>query len=109
MVTAMAAILVIGGLVLLLDIGGAAKFAIRHLTSKNLGALAPGYAASRSGFRVYAVLIASIGIAALGLVLAWQLALAGAAIFVVASVVAIIGEVQTYRSLPGRQGDGQAD
>ena len=100
MVTAIAAVLVIGGLVLLLDIGGAARFVIRHLTSKNLGTLAPGYAASRNGFRVYAILILSLGVAAGGLEMAWQVAVAGAAIFVIASVVAIVGEVQTYRALP---------
>ena len=114
--TALAAFLVIAGVVLLLDIGGAAKFVIRHLTSKNLGTLAPGYAASRDGFRAYAVLVLAPGIVTGGLALApaspvvglWIMVL-GALVFVIASVVAIVGEVQTYRALPRRQGDRQAD
>ena len=102
----MGLVLVLAGVVLLLDVGGAARFVIRHLTSKNLGSLAPGYAASRGGFRVYAVLILAVGLAAAGLGLSTSWPLAGfailglgAVVFAIATVVAIKGEAVTYRAL----------
>ena len=106
MLTAVAALLVVGGLVLLLNVGGAANFVIRHLTSKNLGTLAPGYAASRNGFRVYAILILSIGVATAGLAVGPAapvpgvgLLAVGAGGFVIATVVAIVGEARTFKEL----------
>lgn len=97
------------GLVLLLDLAGAGRFVISRLTSRNLGGLAPGYAASRAGLRVYATLIGALGAVVIGFAVTPQqpvpgvLAIgAGAAVFVAASVLALIGEVRTYRALPGR-------
>lgn len=108
-VLAIGLVLAIVGLVLLLNLGGAGAFVIRRVTSRNLGELAPGYAASAPGFRVYAILILSIGLAVAGLGALPSAAVAGAIVFgggllafVIASVIAIVGEVRTYRSLPGR-------
>jgi hypothetical protein len=102
-------LLVVVGVVLLLDLGGAAGFVIRHLTARSLGELAPGYAASRHGFRVYASLILFIGTMALGIAVSPIATLpgvigiaAGAIAFVVASVVAVAGEVRTYRDIKRR-------
>lgn len=78
---------------------------IRHVTSRSLGSLAPGYAATKGGLRVYAALVASIGITVAGLWLTgWSpigpwLAIVGIALFVAYSIVAIVGEVRTYRAL----------
>src|SRR5881409_1577803 len=69
----MNAVLVIGalvsvaGVVLLVNLGGAADYAIRHLTSRSLGTLPPGFAASKEGFQVYALLVLGIGLIFLGL------------------------------------------
>lgn len=94
------------GLVLLLNLFGAADEVIRRVTSRSLGELAPGFAASRAGFRVYATLVLAIGLVCVGVGAAgWSapagaaLTVAGIATFVIASVVAIAGEVTTYRAL----------
>ena len=94
------------GLALLFNVGGAGDFVIRRVTSRSLGELAPGYAASPGGFRVYAMLVLAIGVAVTGLEMADRFAaiglgllLLGIAAFVVASVIAIVGEVSTYRAL----------
>ncbi len=107
MLTAVAALLDIAGIALFLNVGGAASFTIRHLTSKNLGTLAPGYAASRGGFRVYSVLVLSLGLALSGLTLSagWPLAgfgilTLGVILFAIASVLAIVGEARTFKQLP---------
>ncbi|MBJ7603039.1 MAG: hypothetical protein JF888_07600 [Candidatus Dormibacteraeota bacterium] len=50
------------GVALLLNLASSGSFVIRHLTSRSLGELAPGYAASSTGFRVYATLVLAIGI-----------------------------------------------
>jgi len=82
------------------------QFVIDRLTSRSLGTLAPGYAATLNGIRVYGVLIDSIGLILLGVGLAPrfpQFGASGAACgifaFVVFSIVAIVGEVRTYRAL----------
>jgi hypothetical protein len=106
----MAALLVIGvllalaGLVLLFNVAGAAAFVMRHVTSKYLGTLPPGYANSKLGFRVYAVLLTSIGCVFIGvffaasvLALGLTLLLVGLAGFATTSVLAIRGEVATAR------------
>jgi hypothetical protein len=105
-VLAIGVLLSLAGIALLFDVGGAADAVIRRVTSRSLGELAPGYAASRSGFKVYAVLLLAIGVAVAGLgiadssaVLGLGLLLLGLVTFVVASVIAIIGEVRTYRAL----------
>lgn len=97
------------GFVLLLNVFAAGDYVIRHLTSRSLGRLAPGFAATQRGVRTYATLLLAIGIVCLGLggvtsnlaVIAGLLVL-GAMMFGVASVVAIAGEIETYRALKNR-------
>jgi hypothetical protein len=105
-----AAVLVIGvllalaGVVLLLNLFGAGDYVIRTVTSKYLGTLPPGYAASKRGFRIYALLVLAVGVVCVGFGLTGQvlpigaaLIVIGAVIFGIASVVAITGEVETNR------------
>jgi hypothetical protein len=99
-------LLCVAGLVLLVNLLGAADLVMRRVTSQPLGELAPGFAASRRGFRVYAVLVLAVGILCLGLAAtAWFIPLGaallvlGALTFGIASVIAIAGEVETYRAL----------
>ena len=96
----------VAGIALLFNVGGAGDLVIRRVTSRSLGELAPGYAASSGGFKVYATLILAVGVAVIGLEIVdcsarigLVLLLIGIAVFVVASVVAIVGEVRTYRAL----------
>jgi hypothetical protein len=105
-VTAIGVLLWVAGLALLFNVAGAADVVMRRVTSQPLGELAPGYAASRTGFKVYAVLILEVGVAVTGLGIAGSSAVLGGALlvlgiigFVVASVIAIAGEVRTYRAL----------
>ena len=100
-------VLIAAGFSLLLDLAGAARFIIRQLTSRNLGELAPGYAASRGGFRVYAALVLFVGVIAAGLAITPGAPGAGAAGtvvgmagFLIASGMALVGEVRTYHGLP---------
>jgi hypothetical protein len=79
---------------------------IRRVTSRSLGSLAPGYAATGAGIRVYTGLVVSIGVTVLGAGLAGSyrtlggaVLLAGVAAFLVLSVVALVGETQTFRKL----------
>jgi hypothetical protein len=106
MVLAIGVILSVAGLALLLNLGGAADVVMRRVTSQPLGELAPGFAASRRGFQTYVALVIAIGVFAIGLGVAGSSALIGAGVmvlggiaFVVASVIAIAGEVTTYRAL----------
>lgn len=99
-------LLTVAGLILLFDVAGAARAVINGVTSRTLGSLAPGYAASSGGFRVYALLLVAFGIAVFGLGLSPWLPLGGAALlvlglagFALASIIAIRGEVRTYRAL----------
>jgi hypothetical protein len=105
-VLAIGVLLCLAGIILLFNLAGAADAVIRRVTSRSLGELAPGFAASRAGFKVYAGLIVAIGTAVTGLGLAGQsvalgvaLVAAGLVAFVAASVVVIVGEVRTYRAL----------
>ena len=105
-VLAIGVVLCLAGLVLLLNLFGSAELVIRRVTSRSLGELAPGFAASRRGFRTYAALILAVGILSVGLAttprflpLGAALLVLGALTFVVASVIAIAGEVETYRAL----------
>jgi hypothetical protein len=105
-VIAIGVLLWVVGLVLLFNVGGAADAVIRGVTSRSLGELAPGFAASRTGFRVYALLISDIGVAVTGLGIATISPALGAGLlglgligFLVGSVIAIVGEVRTYRAL----------
>ncbi|HKW59521.1 MAG TPA: hypothetical protein VJR46_07180 [Candidatus Dormibacteraeota bacterium] len=106
LVLSLGVLLAAAGFVLLLNLFGAADFVIRRVTSRYLGTLAPGFAASKRGFRIYALLVLAVGIVCLGLAAtAWFLPAAagllvlGALVFGVASVVAVAGEVETYRGL----------
>jgi hypothetical protein len=99
-------LLCLAGLILLVNLFGAADLVMRRVTSQPLGELAPGFAASRRGFRTYAALVLAIGILCFGLAAtAWSIPLGagllavGALTFGIASVIAIAGEVETYRAL----------
>ena len=76
----------------------------RRVTSRYLGTLPPGFAGSKRGFRIYAVLVLAVGVLCLGLAAtAWLLPLGagllvvGAIMFGVGSMVAIAGEVEVAR------------
>ena len=106
LVLAIGVLLVVAGLVLLLNLFGAADVVIRRVTSRSLGELAPGFAASRRGFRTYSTLVLAIGSMCVGLAVTARLLPVGAALLVlgamtfgIASVIAIAGEVETYRGL----------
>jgi hypothetical protein len=103
-VLAIGVALSVAGLVLLLNLFGAGDLVIRRVTSRDLGSLPPGFAASKRGFRIYAVLLIAVGVLCLGLAATtWLLPLgaamlvAGAITFGIASMVAIAGEVETAR------------
>jgi hypothetical protein len=105
-VLAMGLALVVVGLVLLLNLFGAADVVMRRVTSRALGELAPGFAASRRGFRTYATLVIAVGVLCVGLAMTARfvpfggaLLVIGALTFGIASVIAIAGEVETYRAL----------
>ncbi|HET7418928.1 MAG TPA: hypothetical protein VFL27_00950 [Candidatus Dormibacteraeota bacterium] len=107
LVLAIGIVLAVVGLVLLFDLFGAGDYVIRTVTSKYLGSLPPGFAASRRGFQVYATLLIAVGIVCIGLGLTAKvlpigagLIVIGALIFGIASVVAISGEVETARGKP---------
>ena len=100
------ALITAAGGVLLADLAGAGGYAMRHVTTKPLGSLAPGYAASKHGFQVYSLLVLAIGLVFLGLGLAASAVTSGVALlgiglvaFAFSTVFAIRGEVQTYRAL----------
>jgi hypothetical protein len=99
-------VLCAAGFVLLLNVGGAAEAVIHRVTSHSLGELAPGYAGTRRGFNVYATLVLAVGLFTLGLaVIAWDIPIGtslivlGGISFAGASVIAIAGEIETYRAL----------
>jgi len=103
---ALGVLLVAAGLILLFNVFGAGDQAMSRVTSRSLGELAPGFAASRRGFRTYVVLIAAVGGVCLGVgSVTWSapvaagLLILGIGVFVVASFIAIAGEVTTYRAL----------
>ena len=98
------ALLVIAGVVLLVDLLGAGSYVIRTVTSKYLGSLPPGYAASKNGFRIYALLLLAVGVVCVGFGLTGRLLPIGAALIVIgavtfgiAAVIAITGEYETSR------------
>ena len=106
LVLAIGVVLTLAGAVLLTNLFGAGDYVIRRVTAQYLGSLPPGFAASRRGFRTYSVLVIAVGLvcAGAGLVgftipIAAGLIVLGAVIFGVASVIAITGEVETYRAL----------
>jgi hypothetical protein len=97
----------LGAALLLISLGLAvgAKQVINRVTSRSLGTLAPGYAATQWGYMVYVGLVQSIGLAMLGLGLSAYrpstilLFWIGSGEFVGLSIAAILGEVTTYRAL----------
>ena len=106
------ALLVIGalisaaGVVLLSNLAGAGDYVIRHLTSKPLGSLPPGFAASNTGFKVYSLVVLAVGLVFLGVGLAAAAVTSGLALvgiglvaFGFSSVLAIRGEIATYRAM----------
>jgi hypothetical protein len=104
-VLAIGVVITLAGLVLLLNLFGAGDYVIRRVTSKYLGELPPGFAASKRGFRIYATLLISVGVVCVGLGMTARLLPIGAgliviggAMFGIASVVAIAGEVEVYRA-----------
>jgi hypothetical protein len=106
MVLALGGLISVAGGVLLINLFGAGDLVIRRLTSRSLGELAPGFAATPRGFRVYAALVLAVGIVCDGIgvadrsiPLAAGLIVVGALAFCIASVIAIAGEVETYRAL----------
>ena len=83
----------------------ARDYVTRHVTSRALGSLAPGFAATRLGYVTYAGLVGDIGLILIAIDVAfrspagvWLVVLAIAAFFI-GSIVAIGGEVRTYRAL----------
>jgi hypothetical protein len=104
------ALLVIGalisaaGVVLLVNLVGVGDYVIAHLTSRPLGSLPPGYAASKHGFQVYGLVVLAIGLVFLGVGLAASAVVSGLALlgvglaaFAFSSVLAIRGEIGTAR------------
>ncbi|HSP07977.1 MAG TPA: hypothetical protein VLU92_00095 [Candidatus Dormibacteraeota bacterium] len=105
-VLALGVLLVLAGVILLLNLFGAGDYVVRRVTSRSLGELAPGYAATPRGFKTYAVLVLSVGAlcAGIGLTAVFVPVAAGvivlaAVTFGLASMIAIAGEVETYRAL----------
>jgi len=105
-VVALGVLISAAGVILLLNVAGAADVVMKRVTSQPLGELAPGFAATRRGFNTYASLVLAVGIFALGLGLAaWNvqigtsLIVLGGITFAGASVIAIAGEIETYRAL----------
>ena len=103
-VLAIGIILCAAGLAWLLNVFGAADYTIRRITSRYLGSLPPGFASTVRGFRVYAILVLSLGVICLGagsldrsVPLAAGLLVVGAITFGIASMLAIAGEVETAR------------
>ena len=106
LVLAIGIVLALAGLVLLLNLFSAGDFVMRHVTSRYLGSLPPGFAASKRGFRIYALLVIAIGLLFAGFGAAEKSVAIGVALFavgavgfVVLSVLAIRGESATYREL----------
>jgi hypothetical protein len=105
MVLVIGAVLCVAGFVLLLNVLGAGDYVMRRVTSRYLGDLPPGFAATKRGFRIYAILVVAVGVVCLGIGLlggplpvAAGLLVVGAVTFGIASVVAIAGEVEVYRA-----------
>src|SRR2546421_5371345 len=92
-VLAIGVALSVAGLVLLLNLFGAGDHVIRSVTSRDLGSLPPGFAASKRGFRIYAVLVIAVGVLCLGLAATTWLLPLGAAMLVAGAVTVGIAPV----------------
>jgi len=95
------------GVILALNVAGAGDFVMRNVTMRYLGSLPPGFAGSKGGFRVYALLVIAIGLLFAGFGIAETSVSAGIALFavgavgfVVLSVLAIRGEIATATRKP---------
>jgi len=106
MVLGIGVVLSAAGLVLLFNVGGAGDVVIKRVTSQSLCDLAPGFASTKRGFNIYATLVLAVGVFALGLgVAGWyvpigtSLMVLGGITFAGASLIAIAGEVETFRAL----------
>ena len=88
--------LILAGLVL----ATARGWVIRNITSRSLGSLAPGFAATPGGYLVYCYLVFDIGwfVVALAQGIAILLAIT-VVTFVVATVVVVVGEYVVFRRL----------
>jgi hypothetical protein len=95
-----AALIVIGTLLVLSSIALLIwqDAVMRRVTSRPLGSLAPGYAATRVGYRAYVGLVLDVGVVAvsIGLATVW-LIVASIALFLFGTLVVIYGEVVVYR------------
>lgn len=103
-VIAIGIVLAAAGLALYSDVAGVGGAVIRAVTSRSLASLAPGYAATRGGFRVYSLLLVAFAVAVVGAGVApFQPLLglisiaAGVLGFALLSVLAIAGEMRTFR------------
>ena len=73
---------------------------IRRVTSKPLGSLPPGYAATPRGYLAYTFLVFDLGLILLAVNFENPWLILGAiGLFVLASIIVIFGEVVTYRAL----------
>ena len=97
--------IVIGAAGTALDAAPVQLFVTRNVTSRPLGSLAPGYASTVRGYRVYSGLIRAFGLALIGVWIA-SVFPPGALVFVIGvagfaynTIRAIRGEVRTYRGL----------
>ena len=73
---------------------------IRNVTSRSLGSLAPGYAATGRGYIAYVALVGDIGLVLLALSaeIPWLILLT-TGLFVGGSIAVLRGEVATYCAL----------
>jgi hypothetical protein len=73
---------------------------IRRVTSRWLGSLPPGYAATPRGYLAYTFLVFDLGLILLAVNFGnvW-LILGAIGLFLIASITVIAGEVVTYRAL----------
>jgi len=73
---------------------------VRRVTSKPLGSLPPGYAATPRGYLAYTFLVFDLGLILLAVNFENPWLILGAiGLFVLASITVILGEVVTYRNL----------
>jgi len=75
-------------------------FVIRRVTSRPLGSLPPGYAATPRGYLAYTFIVFDLGLIVLAINFENPLLmLFPIGLFVLSSITVIVGEVVTYRKL----------
>ena len=75
-------------------------FVIRRVTSRPLGSLPPGYAATPRGYLAYTFLVFDLGLILLAINFENPWLILGAiGLFVIGSITVIVGEFVTYRNL----------